>query len=155
MPLLQAGVGSIPFLYRFFTNRYAMSKTARKHGRQLCYGYAPHVYRHPVYHRLNEIDVFTAHKDFRGKGYGRMLMDAFIRHTYLRGGKRATVCTDSCLSWQFYPAYGFERVVRFPLYAYKYSLPGKLAEGYIYSLDLTSKSFQAYAEKMGWPQPTS
>ncbi len=139
MPLLRAGAASGPFLFRLLTNRYHMSRLARKHFRQLCGGYAPHVYFHPVYPRLNEIALFTAHKDFRGKGYGRMLMDAFVEAAVDRGGTRATVCTDSCLSWRFYPVYGFERVRRFPLTAYRCSRPGRLAEGYIYSLDLTGR----------------
>jgi len=137
---LRAGLSEAVFGFgpRAFWNRYKMSPFAKKHLRRVLIGYSPHVYKHPPSWPWAEIIVFAVHRDFRGRGLGRKLMDAFLDEVRKKGIKKATVSTDTELDWKFYPAYGFKRIVTFPLKAYTLILPGKYAEGYIYAIDIST-----------------
>jgi GNAT superfamily N-acetyltransferase len=135
-PTLLGIAKSVQGQYKFYRNHYNMSRLAKKHHVQFTNGQFKVLLKVPLY-RFNHIMLFAVHEKCRGKGLGRKLMDAFVIHARANGGTRATVCTDSCLSWQFYPSYGYDRIHTMPMSAYKYSLPEKFAEGYIYSLDLT------------------
>lgn len=131
--------GTVEAVFRFGPkaafNRYRMSPFTRKHLRRLFYGYQPHFFKHPLNFPWAEIIVFAVHEDFRRRGLGQELMDAFLDAVRRKAIPITTVCTDSKLSWQFYPTYGFTRVREFPLTAYKYTHPGQKVTGYIYAIE--------------------
>lgn len=127
------------FGHRAFWNKYNMSPFAKKHLRQLGVGYSPHVYKHPPVWPWAEIIVFAIDEHFRGKGIGIKLMDAFLDQVRQKNIPKATVSTDTEMSWEFYEKYGFKRIVTFSLSAYKLILPEKKPEGYIYAIELESE----------------
>ena len=125
------------FGVRFMARRYDMSTLAYKCLWQVLYGYVPFLYKHSL--TPSETLLLTSQREYRG-GVGRAMMDAWTRKTREAGYHHSTVCTDSELSWDFYERYGFQRIVEFPLKAYKYSMPekyngsGTRPTAYIYSL---------------------
>ncbi len=137
--------GRVLYMLSYGAFRLLPPAAARSHGmddfarraffRLLC-GYAPHLLRHPVARGMAEVLLFTSRRALRGRGMGRMLMDAYMARARQRGARVVFVCTDTALSYHFYEAYGFSRVRSFPMTAYRESLPGETHQGLIYRLDL-------------------
>ena len=85
-----------------------------------------------------EVLLFAVRGSAQGRGIGRRLMDEFVRRARGAGAKLVLVTTDTTLAWQFYPAYGFERVRSAPLeYCYREALPGVEARAFRYALNLS------------------
>ncbi|UCD83819.1 MAG: GNAT family N-acetyltransferase [Deltaproteobacteria bacterium] len=146
---VRAGIAEAIFRFgpKAIFNRYQMSPFARKHLRRLFYGYRPHFFKHPFHFPWAEIILFAVHEDFRHRGLGQKLMDAFLDIVSHKAIPQATVCTDTKMSWKFYPAYGFTRVREFPLTAYKYTHPGEEVSGYIYAIETQADSSRKKGEK--------
>jgi len=123
---------------KLLTNRYNASRKARKHMQLVFKNYGPFaMFKMPYFKPFCEVLLFTIMKEYRGRGIGRMLMDEFVRRVKAGGGNRAVVATDTTVSWWFYPAYGFKRIISVPLNdCFSISLPGEEVTGYIYSLRL-------------------
>jgi GNAT superfamily N-acetyltransferase len=86
-----------------------------------------------------EVMMLNSQKEYRG-GIGRALMDAWVAKVRSAGYDRTIVCTDSTISWDFYPRYGFERLKAFPLRSFFYALPGVDVEGYIYEYEISPEA---------------
>ena len=148
-------LGAAPFKFRdilsavgflFFSmvpkvlvNAYQFTPLAYKHLLRCIYGFSFFIFLHPASTAISEITLFTSQKKYRGRGMGRLLMDAYLDAAKKRGAKEATVCTDTALSYHFYESYGFERIREFNMKAYKYSIPKEFFTGIIYRIDTDSK----------------
>ncbi len=122
-------------LPRILMGRYDMTRTARNHLLRYMSDWGPYVTRHPMRLRHAEALLFCLHKDYRSKGYGRLLMDRLFEEARKSGGPSVTLCTDTTMSWRFYEAYGFARAHAFPMKrSYKIAMPeiADTVEGIIY-----------------------
>jgi ribosomal protein S18 acetylase RimI-like enzyme len=117
-------------------NGYKMNWLAYKHFFRLFYGYLPIFLLHsrwPIY----EVMLFTSRKQYRSRGLGRKLMDAFVETVRKRGNDGTAVSTDTALAYRFYEAYGFKLEKEFAQRGYKYSIRDKSfkARFYYYTLE--------------------
>ncbi|MDH3346350.1 MAG: GNAT family N-acetyltransferase [Kiritimatiellaceae bacterium] len=133
--LLKNAFGIFP---KFAFNEYNASRKALKHMQLVIRNYLPFsLFKMPYSRPFCEVLLFTLDKKYRGRGIGRMMMDEYINRARAGGGKWATVCTDTTASWQFYPSYGFKRIVSASLNdCFAVALPNEEVEGYIYSIKL-------------------
>lgn len=121
---------------KLLINRYKFNFLAYKHLVQFAYGAAPWLILQPFEWPMSEVNLFTSRRQFRGRGMGRMLMDAFFDVVRKNNQSGAAVCTDTSLSYWFYETYGFKLEKKFKMKAYKYSIPDESFTGLIYHYDL-------------------
>jgi GNAT superfamily N-acetyltransferase len=62
---------------------------------------------------VSELKQMWVHEDYRGKGYGRALLDAFIDEARNRGVKRIWVASFDFQAPRMYEKFGFKRVAEF------------------------------------------
>ncbi len=134
MPIPRGLAYSIGHLLpRIMIGRYEMSSLAVRHLLRYASDWGPYVTCHPQNQRHSEAILFCAHRDFQGKGLGRLLMDRLFEEARASGAPSVTLCTDTTMSWTFYESYGFLRAHTFPMRrAYKIAMPGETVDGIIY-----------------------
>lgn len=87
--------------------------------------------------RENEVNLFAVTTRTQGKGYGKLLMNAFIEYCKEKNVKRVTLDTDKECNYGFYEHFGFKVKGEFysPLQK-EYS--GKSGDSYVYELIIKS-----------------
>lgn len=88
------------------------------------------IFLHPIPDA--EIVLFCIHSKFRGKGYGRKMVNLFF--DYAKPAKNIYVVTNSVLDWPFYEKVGFRRIKEWKEYACRYSMPRKKVMTYLYHM---------------------
>jgi GNAT superfamily N-acetyltransferase len=83
--------------------------------------------------RENEVNLFAVDPDAQGKGYGKMLMNAYIEFCKQNIAKRVTLETDKECNMGFYDHFGFK--VKGEFYSpMQKEYSGKSGDCYIYEL---------------------
>jgi ribosomal protein S18 acetylase RimI-like enzyme len=122
--------GAAVFLNWIFSglllNRFRASPMARRFILDVAHHMGPIMLR-GLRHDTNpacEVNVFAVDPASQGRGIGKRLMDEFVREAKTAGARQVVLLTDTTLSWQFYPSYGFHEARRFEVpRAYVRSLP--------------------------------
>lgn len=127
-------------LPKLLFNRYKFDSLVYKHLGRFAYGAAPWLILQPFEWPMSEVNLFTSRRRFRGRGMGRMLMDAFFDVVKKNDQSGVSVCTDTSLSYWFYESYGFKVEKKFKMKAYKYSIPHESFTGLIYYFNLNGNN---------------
>lgn len=90
-------------------------------------------------HRENEVHLFAVSPATQSKGYGKALMEAYIRECKKRKVKRVTLDTDKECNYLFYEHFGYKRIAEFyspiqELYS------GNDGSSFVYELNLEENS---------------
>jgi GNAT superfamily N-acetyltransferase len=88
--------------------------------------------------RDNEVNLFAVDPNTQGKGYGKVLMEAFIQRCKDEKVQSVTLDTDKECNFRFYEHFGYKKVAEFysPIQE-KYT--GTDGTSFVYELSLESK----------------